>query len=851
LDDLVLPILVRLSDVSQWLKKHPSNDTLEDALVNLIGAKRSETFRRLVREKLETDRCVVLLDAWDEVPVEVPQNGQPIAFEPGLRQHLGQRLEAFARDFPQPRLLLTSRIVGYTASPIPDAQELELLAFERPQIEAFAHVWFGDDAETAEQFLAMLRQNHQVRGLARIPLMLSLMCRAYQEGQLDFPTRRGDLYDRCLRGLLRDWKEEKEQPRISDIRLERALWRLAEGAFQLHVDRREQFTEPQLAKALGFNLERDTEAEQAEKFVDSLKHDGILITAGGHRDAPLLFLHRTFHEYLAACALARRANSEGWSAIAPLVDKKAWLPVWQEVIILLAGKLEDPVPLLELLADEEKDDYFRHRLALAALCLPELKSEIRNSQSEVVDDITTAVISLWWEHRLNVDTVAAIPHLTRALPALGQINARLKATPFVEWFYRQVRHWDWSVWRVRETTPLIEWFCHQLQKTGWDWKWWKVVAVEALRAIGAPAAQHRQVLPALVEVALRDHWVVRHAAAQALEVTGVGTARYPHVLSALVEALRNADRDTRWAAIEVLRVIGAAAAEHPQVLPALVEVALQDEDGEVRLAAKEVLEAMGAVVAQHPQVLPDLVKVALRDADWNMRRAAIELLKVIGGAAAQHPHVLPALVEALHDEDEIVRWAAEEVVGAIGAAAARDPQVLSALVQTGLWGPDVPEQAYQVVATAAALHFVSNSEELAQQVRDELARRAAAQTLKAIGVTAAQDPQVVSALVDALRSVVRDVRRAAVQALGSIGAAAARYPYVLPALVRAVLQDTDDDVRRLAVEALGLIGAAVAQDPQMFPALGVVDLLDEQWDMYGATMEMLDSVRKVAALSCP
>jgi HEAT repeat protein len=172
-------------------------------------------------------------------------------------------------------------------------------------------------------------------------------------------------------------------------------------------------------------------------------------------------------------------------------------------------------------------------------------------------------------------------------------------------------------------------------------------------------------------------------------------------------------------------------------------------------------------------------------------------------------------------------------------------------VQTGLWGPDVPEQAYQVVATAAALHFVSNSEELAQQVRDELARRAAAQTLKAIGVTAAQDPQVVSALVDALRSVVRDVRRAAVQALGSIGAAAARYPYVLPAPVRAVLQDTDDDVRRLAVEALGLIGAAVAQDPQMFPALGVVDLLDEQWDMYGATMEMLDSVRKVAALSCP
>jgi hypothetical protein len=107
--------------------------------------------------------------------------------------------------------------------------------------------------------------------------------------------------------------------------------------------------------------------------------------------APLLLLHLTFPEYLTACYLARLINDNGWvEPVVPFdgkeqlipaknfVDRKAWLPTWQEVILLLSGKLDDPVLLLEMLADDGKDDIFRHRLALAALCLPEIK-EIRDT----------------------------------------------------------------------------------------------------------------------------------------------------------------------------------------------------------------------------------------------------------------------------------------------------------------------------------------------------------------------------------------------------------------------------------------------------------------------------------------
>jgi len=54
------------------------------------------------------------------------------------------------------------------------------------------------------------------------------------------------------------------------------------------------------------------------------------------------------------------------------LDKKSWHPAWQETLVFLAGLMDDPVPLLALLADPSKDDMTRQRLCLAGRCLPEL-----------------------------------------------------------------------------------------------------------------------------------------------------------------------------------------------------------------------------------------------------------------------------------------------------------------------------------------------------------------------------------------------------------------------------------------------------------------------------------------------
>ena len=417
LDSLTLPLSARLSDLNR------TDAPLEEAL----ASGKSEAFRRFVRQRLETGQAVVLLDAWDEVPFEIQEPGQPIAYQPGYRQRLGQRIDAFARRFPSCRVLLTSRIVGYDGSPIPDAQELELFAFDRLQIEAFAGVWFTD----AEPFLTLLRQNPQVRGLARIPLMLTLIARASVEQQRALPgeradafTRRVPIYRLCLHGLLRDWKEEKERRTIGDSYVEAVLEVLAPAAYALFAEGFEQFGEGLLREKMraalrGLGVGHELAGRDATSVIAELKHAGILVTTGGHPDAPLLFLHRTFHEYLAARALAQRARAEGWEAIAAVVDGKAWRPAWQEVVVLLAGQLPDPEPLLRLLDDERQDDLFRHRLALAALCQTEIRAEVR--ERLVAGSIAAEVVTVWVDH-LRKGTDAAVEHLGRALSAIGQAN---------------------------------------------------------------------------------------------------------------------------------------------------------------------------------------------------------------------------------------------------------------------------------------------------------------------------------------------------------------------------------------------------------------------------------------------
>lgn len=859
-DQITLPIFVRFSELNQ------SDNPIEDALVEAVGAGRSAAFRHLVREKLATERCVILLDAWDEVQIEIPQPGQPVALLPHHRQRLGQRLDAFAREFTQPRLLLASRIVGYDQSPIPDSpqekvKELELLAFDTPQIESFVRVWFDDDNDVAQQFLAMLRQNHQVRGLARIPLMLALMCRAYQEKQLAFPTRRVELYDRCLHGLLRDWKiddkgHEREDELVSEAYIEAMIELLQAVSYELFVEGYEQFSPSLLREKMQQWLEQlkpghELYGRTATSLIAELKHDGLIIIVGEHRNALLLFLHRTFHEYLTACHLACKLEpseqEKGQENISKhcwkLVDKKAWHPAWQEVIILLAGKLNNPVPLLKLLASRRKDDYFRHRLALAFLCVPEVPSTLRVQCVRLVGSIVNAGFSSWSKGRF--------PHATRCFPVIAQASPDIVLPCLIRRLCDQDRDMYWIelialvgmeevAASYPEVIPILVEFTLRDKDNG--------AAANALGQMKPAAASVYDMLSLLVERlryerSMDMHWMLLIAVLGREEVA----ANYP-VWSLLVESLRDerpvdTNTDKRERAAFTMWKFGPEAASHPEVIPYLTEHALRSPRGRYSYAVMA-LGRMGPVAANHPYVLPRLVRALraeLHSKDSFRLEQVIEILKVMGPAAVGHPEVLPLLLNLFSTRSGVYRRIATEALGRLGPNVASHPEVIQALTEAALNGNQDALDALGHMGPSAAGYagvlqlFVNDLEDLRGlgdypgflqdlvnifRGQDDYRGRLnnhkcerAAYALGQMGPVATSHPDVLPLLVNALR---HQSHSWPAHVLGHIGPAAASHPDVLPLLIK-ILRGWHDGT--FAVYALRQMAPVAANHPEVVPLL--------------------------------
>lgn len=581
LDTLCMPVYLRLRDVAAALEKdsdvhamltatgcvdaHPAvlsaaecaaAAMLQTLLVHHQLPKRLAPWlwQRLTasRQTRVGAPLLLCLDAWDEV-----RSGQ---------QGLAHVLQGFAKE-TSACILLTSRILGYDARPLPvdnkaegPRRELQICPFAWEETETFVVRFFDGDKPRGQQMLGELRDKIAVAGMAQNPLVGTLLCLAFSpnptQPPLTFPVRRVEVYKRVLEGLLGEWaKRDDKAPRPPKGLIQAKVRLLEELAYHFFPD--EELTEEGVHD---FLWEGDTAymaklpathplLTQLETTPqEALCQDGVLVPCGGADSC--MFLHLTFQEYLTACALARRLEDgtptaagrrrrgesrprrlpKIWQRLKELfnnrylydgsprrlpkiwqqVDRNVWLPEWHEVLILLAGALREPVPLLELLADAQQDDVFSHRLALAAVCMPELPMAMRMRQAYTVrvDQITTAAFGVWWEHHWH-DTNAAVSHLTRALPALGQVNGCVP---------RELHH-RMEKGRIPrripddcDGIPLQEWLVQQLDAE---------------------------------EVA------VRRVAARAVERLGSAAATEP-ILAALARLLQDNDASVQWAAAEAV-----------------------------------------------------------------------------------------------------------------------------------------------------------------------------------------------------------------------------------------------------------------------------------------------------------
>ncbi len=160
-NDVIFPLFLRLSDLAE------AEGEIINAIPRIIERdypKAAKSIKYLLEDKLKNNKCLLLLDALDEVPQE-------------YRPRLKERLNRFLKNYDC-SIICTSRIVGYGGAFVDSAKEVEIVPFSQKQTEAYIQIWFKnaagyieDDSVSAEGLIAEIQKKPQIAGLAQNPLL--------------------------------------------------------------------------------------------------------------------------------------------------------------------------------------------------------------------------------------------------------------------------------------------------------------------------------------------------------------------------------------------------------------------------------------------------------------------------------------------------------------------------------------------------------------------------------------------------------------------------------------------------------------------------------------------------------
>jgi predicted NACHT family NTPase len=519
-----------------------------------------------------------------------------------------EEIAAFAARYPEARIVVTSRIIGYEADRLRNCGFIHatLEEFDDRQVREFLLKWHDaaidepkDRARLQGQLEIALAESRAVRELAGNPLLLTMT--AILNRTQPLPRNRVELYEQASRVLLHEWDASRYLPVDTFARQEKeGLLRELAGAMQKRegslagniIDRASLV---QIFRAFLHGLGEQNPNAKATSLVSQLtERNFILSYAGADRFS---FVHRTFLEYFCAAwfvDLFEKKQTLTLQQLQTEIFGQRWKDeTWHEVLRLIAGMVGEKKSeeLIRFLIEQDGRHARLANLMLAAECL----GEVRNRR--MIQGTDDAVKSQLLERAIRYDT----PYYHEPLLEYDECGAtREKAVGLLA-----------GLWREEGTRLWLS----SAAEGDRDW----IVRRAALHQLARGWKEDPETLLLVKDRARSDESIaVRWAAVQEL---ARGWKEDSETLPWLKDRARSdEDNYVRWTAVEAL---ARGWKEDPETLPWLKDRARSDEDNYVRWAA---LQELARGWKEDPETLPFLKDRARSDESDDVRMTALQEL---------------------------------------------------------------------------------------------------------------------------------------------------------------------------------------------------------------------------------
>ncbi|MCG8349570.1 MAG: SUMF1/EgtB/PvdO family nonheme iron enzyme [Chloroflexales bacterium] len=319
----LLPMVLPLQLFARWLAVQPERPISAADLWGFIGDHLEDSGRReglaaAVYTELEAGRVLLLLDGLDA------------ALSVDIRRRVLQAIQAFAREYPQCRCVVTCQTQAYAGEQNREWQlsnwsTATLANWTLGQMKHFVQSWYAAVAESnriplaqRDTWTATLQQAIETHAdwqrLGTRPLLLTMMAQV-QMNDSHLPEEQVQLYSRCVDLLLDQWELTAEDSVVSgtlmdyigmsntDIRVLHPL--LQTAAFAAHESG--SLERNTLYKLIANELEQQGHTNPrygAKQFLAYIDVRAGLLQAGATNDT-YIFPYPAIQEYLAGLELVR------------------------------------------------------------------------------------------------------------------------------------------------------------------------------------------------------------------------------------------------------------------------------------------------------------------------------------------------------------------------------------------------------------------------------------------------------------------------------------------------------------------------------------------------------------------